>query len=61
MVDEVEVPTVGQLHHEIVMAPHRPTTIIILEDGLDQMELTDTMVNEDKTVKKEETETSKLS
>ena len=51
MVDEVEVHTVGQLQHEIMMAVPRLTTIIILEDGLDQMELTDTMVNEDKTVK----------
>ena len=51
MVEEVEVHTVGQLQHEIVMAVHKPTTIIILEDGLDQMELMDTMVNEDKTVK----------
>ena len=50
MGDEVEVHTVGQLQHEIGMAVQRPTTIIIPEDGLDQMELTDTMVNEDKTV-----------
>ena len=47
----MEVHTVGQLHHVIMMARTRLTTIIILEDGLDQMELTDTMVNEDKTVK----------
>ena len=38
MVDEVEVHTVGLLHHKIMMAVQRPTTIIILEDGLDQME-----------------------
>ena len=36
MGDEVEVHTVGQLQHEIGMAVQRPTTIIILEDGLDQ-------------------------